>query len=131
MKKISTSIAAAVTYLTVAASVHAQAPGSAFKIKPTGIIKDGGSTTIEGIIAFVVAVVSIIAVLATLIYLVWGAIKWITSGGDKTKVEAARGQIVAAIIGFIIVVLSFVILNVVATLLGLGNIFDGFTIPKL
>ncbi len=130
MKKISSSIAATSAFLAAAAPAFAQAPGSPFNIQPTGIIKTG-NTTIPQIITFVIAVVSIIAILATLIYLVWGAIKWITSGGDKTKVEAARGQIVAAIIGFIIVVLSFVILNVVATLLGLGNIFTGLTIPTL
>lgn len=130
MRKITTTIATLATYLAVAASAHAQAPGSPFNIQPTGVIKSG-NTTIPQIITFAIAIVSIIAILATLIYLVWGAIKWITSGGDKTKVEAARGQIVAAIIGFIIVVLSFVILNVVATLLGLGNIFSGLTIPTL
>jgi len=129
MKKISTIAAETAVFLSLfVPKAFAQ---TTFDINPTGIIKSGASKTIPQIVTFVVAIVSAVAILATLAYLVWGAIKWITSGGDKTKVEAARGQIVAAIIGFIIVVLSFVILNVVATLLGLGNVFSGITIPTL
>lgn len=128
MKKISTIAAETAVFLSLLVpKAFAQ---TTFDIKPTGIIK-AGDKTIPQIVTFIVAIVSAVAILATLVYLVWGAIKWITSGGDKTKVEAARGQIVAAIIGFVIVVLSFIILNVVATLLGLGNVFSGITIPTL
>ncbi len=129
MKKIS-AIASEVAILlaTSATFVHAQNP---FNIEPTGIIKAGSTADIGKVVTFVVGVLSVIAVLATLFYLVWGAIKWIMSGGDKSKVEAARGQIVAAIIGFVIVVLSFVIINVVAQILGLGNIFTGLKVPTI
>ena len=128
MKKIAAiSSQIAILIATSAPVAYAQK----FDIKPTGIIKGGQQTDLGKIVTFVIAIVSIIAVLATLLYLVWGAIKWITSGGDKTKVEAARGQIVAAIIGFIIVILSFVIVNVVARLLGLGDVFTGLEVPSL
>ena len=69
---------------------------------------------------FVVTIAFVIAVLIALFFLLWGGIKWITSGGDKTGVEAARNQIIAAIIGLIIVFLSFFILNLVLGLFGLS-----------
>jgi lipopolysaccharide/colanic/teichoic acid biosynthesis glycosyltransferase len=63
--------------------------------------------------------------------LIWGAIKWITSGGDKGKVDAARNTIVAAVIGLIVLLLSFVIINFAIQIVGAGNgIFD-ICIPSL
>jgi hypothetical protein len=52
------------------------------------------------------------------------------SGGDKEKVSGARAKMVAAMIGLILVVLSFFILNFVLTLLTGGGI-DSLCIPSL
>lgn len=72
------------------------------------------------VIGFVVTIAFVLAVLIALIFLLWGGIKWITSGGDKAGVEGARNQIIAAVIGLIIVFLSFFILNLVLGLFGLS-----------
>jgi hypothetical protein len=56
----------------------------------------------------------IIGALVAIIFLIWGGIKWITSGGDKAKVESARNTIIGAIIGLIVVFASFLIINLVA-----------------
>ncbi len=44
-----------------------------------------------------------------LLWLIWGAIAWITGGGDKAQVEAARDRITQALIGFAIVMASWAI----------------------
>lgn len=80
------------------------------------------------VIGFVVTIAFIIAVLIALAFLILGGIKWITSGGDKGGVEGARNQIIAAIIGLIIVFLAFFILNLVLGLFGL-SLFS-LTLPK-
>lgn len=72
------------------------------------------------VLGFVVTIAFVIAVLIALFFLIWGGIKWITSGGDKGGVESARNQIIAAIIGLIIVFLAFFILNLVLGLFGLS-----------
>lgn len=92
---------------------------------PTGNNVLEAGCAIEGqslgsIIGFVVTIAFIIAVLIALGFLIWGGIKWITSGGDKSGVEAARNQIIAAIIGLIIVFLAFFILNLILGLFGLS-----------
>lgn len=74
------------------------------------------------IIARVITAILIIAVLIALFFLIWGGIKWVLSGGDKGKVEAARNTIIAAIVGLIITFLSFFILNLILQLFGLGSI---------
>lgn len=45
------------------------------------------------------------------IYFVWGAFKFILSKGNKEEVAAARGMITHAIIGFIILIFAFFILQ--------------------
>lgn len=80
----------------------------------------GQKLSLGQVIGFVVTIAFIIAVLIALFFLIWGGIKWITSGGDKGGVESARNQIVAAVIGLVIVFLAFFILNLVLQLFGLS-----------
>jgi hypothetical protein len=48
------------------------------------------------------------------IYFITGAFSWITSGGDKGKLENARNRITQAVVGMIILVGSFVILGFIS-----------------
>lgn len=56
----------------------------------------------------------IVAALAALIYMLWGALEWVTSGGEKDKVAKAQQKITNAVIGVIAVVVAFTIFSVVA-----------------
>jgi len=88
-----------------------------------------GVNDFGGIIGTAIIIIFIIAIIIALIFLVIGGIKWITSSGDSSKVEAARNQIIAAVIGLVIVFLSFFILNFVLTIFGLS--LTNIEIPKL
>jgi amino acid transporter len=81
--------------------------------------------TIRNIVVFII----VIAVIIALIYLLYGGIKWVTSGGDKTQVEAARNHIVAAITGLVIVFLAIFIVTVVMSLFGLTS--TNLNLPKI
>jgi amino acid transporter len=83
------------------------------------------ASTIQGIVVFLV----ILAVVIALIYLLYGGIKWITSRGEKTEVEAARNHIIAAIIGLIVVFLAVAILSIVLTVFGID--WKDLTLPKI
>ena len=131
MKKIISLIASSSTVLLFAPQAFTQ--GLSGNISPcqgaTGIV----ATLCKGqdlgqVLGFVVTIAFIIAILTALLFLIWGGIKWITSGGDKTGVETARNQIIAAIIGLIVVFLAFFILNLILTLFGL-SLFN-LTLPK-
>lgn len=67
-----------------------------------------------------------ISALLVFLYLVWGGIDWITSGGDKGKTEQARQKIVAAVIGLIIVAASYAILTLALNFLGYTSLTDVF-----
>ncbi len=82
-----------------------------------------------GLVSNVITIAFIIATLIALGFLIYGGIRWILSGGDKAGVEAARNTIVAALVGLVIVFLSYFILRLVFSLFGidLGNL----TLPDL
>lgn len=61
--------------------------------------------------------------------LIIGAIRWITSGGDKAGLEGAKNQITHALIGLVILLSFFAIINLVGTIFGIS--FINLTLPTL
>ena len=93
-------------------------------------IPQGFATDISSLINGLLSFVMIICALLVFFYLIWGAIQWIVSGGDKGKVTAARQKIISAIVGLIIVAASFAIANLVINFLGFSSFNDVFTNVK-
>jgi hypothetical protein len=91
---------------------------------------DGDTAGVGGVISAIIKILFIVAVLLALLFLIYGGIKWILSGGDKGKVEAARGTIVAALVGLVLVFLSYFLLMLVLSFFGLGTDTE-FTIPSV
>lgn len=71
-----------------------------------------------------------VAALMVLVMLIWGAISWITSGGDKDAVAAARKRIINALIGLAILALAFFIVRFVGQIVGF-DILGNLAIPAL
>ena len=73
----------------------------------------GGSdqlpTAIQGILNAIILILGIVAVIAIII----GGVTFMTSTGNPEKIKQARNTILYAVIGLIICVLSFVIVNFV------------------
>lgn len=65
-----------------------------------------------------IILVFIIAALAFFFMFILGGIQYITSGGEKTATESARGRITAALIGLIIVFLIYAILKLIENFFG-------------
>lgn len=82
-----------------------------------------GDIKIANIPQFLVSLLFVVGVVIAIAFLIYGGIKWVLSGGDKSAVESARNHIVAAIVGLIIIAAAFFIINVVFTLLT-GRPFD-------
>ncbi len=138
MRRILSGVSGAVSTLFVSAAVFAQTPTPGFagdgvldaKIRTPGNRIISPDTPIGQIVSFVVAFIIVVAFLAALLFVVIGALQWITSGGDKQRVADARNHIIAAIIGLIVIALSFVIINIIITALGLGSLTN-LQIPTL
>lgn len=52
------------------------------------------------------------AVFSALALIIFGGFKWITSEGDKKKIEDARNTLVFSVVGLIIISLAFLVINV-------------------
>ncbi|MEK7450451.1 MAG: hypothetical protein AAB662_00765 [Patescibacteria group bacterium] len=87
-------------------------------IPPPGSIIDA---SLENIPQFIIQLIFVIGIIIAIVFLIYGGIKWVLSGGDKTAVEAARNHIVAAIVGLVIIAGSFVIFSLIFQLLGAQN----------
>src|SRR5579871_2314527 len=57
-----------------------------------------------------------------LFFIIFSGIKFITSGGDPKIAEGARHTLTYAIIGLLLILLSFFIINVLGTITGVGCI---------
>ena len=82
---------------------------------------DAGNLSVTDIIIKVISwLLRILAILAVLVLIIAG-IMYILSGGDEGKVETAKSWITYAIIGLIVALLGWVIVNLVSELVKTGN----------
>ena len=70
--------------------------------KSTG--KSGGNLT--STVSLIINVISIAVGVIAVIMIIWGGMKYITSGGDSNKVKSAKDTILFALIGLVIVALA-------------------------
>ncbi|MCH7951618.1 hypothetical protein IH980_02710 [Patescibacteria group bacterium] len=65
-----------------------------------------------------------------ILYFVWGAISWLTAGGDKARLEEARQKISNALIGLVILAASLAIIELLGGLLNIPFLETlSFTFP--
>lgn len=83
---------------------------------PEGI-PTGGLSENSGIIGWIISLFLLAAVLTALAFLIYAGFMWMSSRGDKTKIESARKTIVFAVIGLTIAFLSFFIVGLFSTIL--------------
>ncbi len=100
------------------------------KLGLQGSLATNASITFSNMISSVIGVLTIVAVIWFLFLLITGAIGYMSSGGDKSAIEAAGKRITSAIIGFIVVIASIFILKLIGYLLGVDflNFLNLFSI---
>jgi hypothetical protein len=129
MKKLALTIAStgylAYTKLALASNVNdninlnnAQTRGIAANESANNVVQNAIT------LAFTIAGVAVLA------FLIFGAFQWITSGGAKEKVDAARKTITNALIGLALLGLAFLIVRIVGQIVGF-DVLGQFDIPTL
>jgi hypothetical protein len=122
MNKLTNSmIGAGVATFTTVGSVLAQQ--EIIIVQPTGGVHNFGNLLTAGI-----QTALIIAAILTFVFLIWGGIQWITSGGDKAAYESARNRITAALVGLAIVAASWALMQLIGYFFNI-NVFE-FRIPS-
>jgi len=82
-------------------------------------VPTGGLSTGRNVMQVLIETTLIVAVLLAIWYVIKGGFDIITSQGDKEKIKIARGRVIYAVLGLIFLFLSFFIVNIFGTLLGI------------
>lgn len=75
---------------------------------PAGLFSDLGNL-MSNIIQIMISVGGILCI----IFIIVGGFKFVTSGGDEKKLASAKGTLTYAIVGLIVIILAFVMIQVV------------------
>jgi len=119
--------------------IIAQAPDFPYTF-PGRIVGEGewadpgndATTFLTDIISTVVGLMTLIAGIFFFFILLSGAIGWISSGGDRQKIESARQRVFNGVIGIVVVVAAIFIIQIVGGVIGFPDILrPQVTIPRL
>lgn len=99
-----------------ATSVQEGAEAARAEGMPTELIGDNGVfTRITNTVLLIIGLVSVVMLL-------YGGLRYIISGGDSKKVTEAKNTVLYAIIGLIIAILAYAIVNFVLNAIGIPSV---------
>ncbi len=91
-----------------------------------------GQEVAQSTVSLVINWLLLIGALAFIVQFVLGAIKWINSQGESSKLEEARKQITTALIGILIIFSLFVVIRVIGQVFGLSQLENlQISLPRL
>lgn len=127
MKQIIKKIDLLKTIRVLAMAIMLLAPVASYAALPNfncsdinGVSCNNGQT-VSGLIKLVINWALALAGLIAVLFLIVGGFWYITSAGDTEQAEKGKGTVLNAIIGIIIIVLSWIIVNVVSNLVSSQN----------
>jgi hypothetical protein len=92
----------------------------------------GSTSAIEKLMSNILVMLTVVAGMAFVLYFLLGGLNWITAGGDKGKIDKAKGMMTNGAIGLIIIALSYSITWIVGKAIGIdilnpATIINGLT----
>lgn len=83
------------------------------------------SNTFTRVISIIIGLLTMIAGLYFTFQFILGAFSWLSSGGDKAKLQEAQKKITNAVIGLTVVIISVFIIDLIGLLLGIDILSPG------
>lgn len=77
-----------------------------------------GATGISTFLSNLVSLIYSLAIVVLIFMVLWGAWDWMTSEGDKEKLESAKRKLVNAFIGIILFAVAFAAIKILGTFTG-------------
>lgn len=74
------------------------------------------------IIKLVVNAALVFSGIVALFFIIFSGVKYITSNGDQAKIDSAKKTLTYAIIGLIVIFMSFTILSIISSITGVKEI---------
>ncbi len=110
-------------------NIFAASIAHAANVTPLGTIKPGQDPTkiVGPLLGQVIYVLTWVAGFLAVFYLIRSGILYITSAGDPDKAKAARSGILNAVIGIIVIVAAYLIIN---KAIGIGTLISSGATPS-
>jgi len=80
-----------------------------------GLDKGNGTNSINNLLAQIINIFSVIVGVVAVIMMIVGGFRYVTSGGDSSKVGSAKNTILYALIGLVIAALAQIVVKFVLT----------------
>lgn len=97
------------------------------ELNPTGKADIPSLACLGQIVTNVIGIAFLFLGAVTVLFLLWGAIRFVISRGDPKGIQEAQKTMTYAIIGAVVVLGAFILINMVTTAFGLPNILTSFT----
>jgi len=110
-----------ISLLVVVLASPVMAQGKWYVINP---FVGWGEITLQAVIARIINIAMMAAGLVAVIFLIIGGFRYVTSGGNAEAIEGAKATILNAIIGLIVIFISFLLVNYILNALGIANVFN-------
>lgn len=81
----------------------------------SGCTAPKGSPTVNGVITTVINIISAFVGVVAVIMIIFAGFKYVTSGGDSSKIGSAKNTLVYAIVGLVVAGVSQIIVRYVVT----------------
>lgn len=94
------------------------------------ITKEDAFQLLSNTLSVIVGVLTVIAGIWFLFQIITAGYQWLSSGGDKASVAAARDKLTYSLIGLVIVVMAFAIVSLVGTLFGIDFLNPASVLEK-
>ena len=87
--------------------------------EPTATPADPGASALTNFISKAVGVMTVVAFIWFIFLLFIGAIAWLSSSGDKAKLQEAQKKITTAIVGLVIVISAIFLTKIIGAIFGI------------
>ena len=121
-------------FIATVAYLYAASPAFAQTTSWTGVCVGGENNdvaTIQGLeclIANIFTVIITLIGLAAFVMLIVGSVRWLLSGGNSTNIDKARSTMTYAIIGIVVALSAFIVINLISGFTGV-DVIKTFIIP--
>lgn len=81
-----------------------------------------GIGIINLILGNIISIILILGIVIAFFFIIIGGIQWTTAGNDKEKISSARGKVISALIGLVVLFSVFAIMKIIGTFFGIEQL---------
>lgn len=104
------------------------------EVSPYNTGSEESATLIDNVVSFLSNLIGLFTVLAALFFIVYtftAAFNWMTAGGDSGKIEKARERLIQGVLGLILIVAAYGIIELVGVIIGIKILNPGDLINEI